>query len=80
MIGPFTLVDGGIWPHHEVEPRQSRLRLLNGAATRWNTMTTTSCGSGRPGCMWRVGRYARSRRGCRSVGLQVRLRPARLAW
>jgi FtsP/CotA-like multicopper oxidase with cupredoxin domain len=41
MIGPFTLVDGGIWPHHEVEPRQYRLRLLNGAATRWNTMTTT---------------------------------------
>jgi hypothetical protein len=28
----------------------------------------------------RVGRYVRSGSGCRSVGLQVRLRPVRLAW
>jgi len=34
FFGPFTVVNGGIWPHQEVEPRQYRLRLANGANAR----------------------------------------------
>jgi hypothetical protein len=36
-------------------------------------------GSGCPVRVW-VGGYARSGKACRSLGLRVRLRPARLAW
>jgi spore coat protein A len=34
FFGPFTLVNGTIWPYAEVEARQYRLRLLNGANAR----------------------------------------------
>jgi spore coat protein A len=34
FFGPFTLVNGTIWPHLPVEPRQYRLRLLNGSNAR----------------------------------------------
>jgi len=34
FYGPFTLVNGTIWPYVEVEPRQYRLRLLNGSNAR----------------------------------------------
>jgi hypothetical protein len=34
-FGPYTVVDGKIfWPHHEVEPRTYRLRVLNGSNAR----------------------------------------------
>lgn len=35
FFGPFTLVNGTIWPHLEVEPRQYRLRVLNGANAKF---------------------------------------------
>lgn len=34
FFGPFTLVNGTIWPYLPVEPRQYRLRLLNGSNSR----------------------------------------------
>ena len=34
FFGPFTLVNGTIWPHLPVEARQYRLRLLNGSNAR----------------------------------------------
>jgi spore coat protein A len=34
FFGPFTLVNGTIWPYAEVEARWYRLRLLNGANAR----------------------------------------------
>ena len=34
FFGPFTLVNGTIWPYLPVEARQYRLRLLNGANAR----------------------------------------------
>ncbi len=34
FFGPFTLVNGIIWPHLPVEARQYRLRLLNGSNAR----------------------------------------------
>lgn len=34
FTGPFTLVNGVIWPHLEVQPRWYRFRVLNGANTR----------------------------------------------
>jgi FtsP/CotA-like multicopper oxidase with cupredoxin domain len=33
-FGPYTVVNGKIWPHHEVEPRTYRLRVLNGSNAR----------------------------------------------
>lgn len=35
FYGPYTLVNGKIWPHLEVEPRQYRLRVINGANARF---------------------------------------------
>lgn len=34
FTGPYTLVNGVVWPHLEVEPRWYRFRLLNGASAR----------------------------------------------
>jgi len=34
LFGPFTLVNGTLWPHLPVEARQYRLRLLNGSNSR----------------------------------------------
>jgi spore coat protein A len=34
FFGPFTLVNGVIWPYADVEARRYRLRLLNGANAR----------------------------------------------
>jgi len=33
-FGPYTTVNGKIWPHYEVTPRTYRLRLLNGSNAR----------------------------------------------
>src|SRR6266576_5072386 len=35
VFGPFTLVNGTIWPYLPVEARQYRLRLLNGSNSRF---------------------------------------------
>jgi spore coat protein A len=35
FYGPYTLVNGVVWPYAEVEPRQLRLRLLNGSNGRF---------------------------------------------
>jgi spore coat protein A len=48
FYGPYTLVNGTIWPYADVEPRQYRLRLLNGSNGRFYRLklrvdgTTTS--------------------------------------
>lgn len=34
FFGPFTLVNGTIWPHLDVAPRQYRFRVLNGSNAR----------------------------------------------
>ncbi|TMF02801.1 MAG: phenoxazinone synthase, partial [Chloroflexi bacterium] len=34
FFGPFTMVNGTIWPHLPVESRQYRLRVLNGSNAR----------------------------------------------
>jgi FtsP/CotA-like multicopper oxidase with cupredoxin domain len=34
FTGPFTMVNGVIWPHLDVEPRWYRFRVVNGANTR----------------------------------------------
>jgi spore coat protein A len=34
FFGPFTLVNGTIWPYVSLEPRQYRLRVLNGSNAR----------------------------------------------
>lgn len=34
FFGPFTLVNGTVWPYLSVEPRPYRLRLLNGSNAR----------------------------------------------
>lgn len=34
FFAPFTLVNGTIWPHHEVEARTYRLRLINASNAR----------------------------------------------
>src|SRR5712692_8037551 len=34
FFGPFTLVNGTVWPHLPVEARQYRLRVLNGSNAR----------------------------------------------
>ena len=34
FTGPFTLVNGVIWPYHDVEPRRYRLRVLNASHLR----------------------------------------------
>jgi FtsP/CotA-like multicopper oxidase with cupredoxin domain len=33
-FGPYTVVNGKIWPYHEVEPRTYRFRVLNGSNAR----------------------------------------------
>src|SRR5437762_7135915 len=35
FVGPFTLINGTIWPYLPVEARQYRLRLLNGSNSRF---------------------------------------------
>jgi len=35
VTGPFTLVNGVIWPHLEVDPRWHRFRVLNSANARY---------------------------------------------
>jgi FtsP/CotA-like multicopper oxidase with cupredoxin domain len=34
FYGPFTMVNGTIWPHADVDARQYRLRVLNGSNSR----------------------------------------------
>ena len=34
FFGPYTLVNGTVWPHHEVKAESYRLRLLNGSNAR----------------------------------------------
>jgi FtsP/CotA-like multicopper oxidase with cupredoxin domain len=34
FFGPYTAVNGVIWPYHKVEPRQYRFRVLNGSNGR----------------------------------------------
>lgn len=38
FTGPFDAVNGVIWPHHDVDARWYRLRLLNAANTRTYTL------------------------------------------
>ncbi|HEV7828680.1 MAG TPA: multicopper oxidase domain-containing protein [Pseudonocardiaceae bacterium] len=38
FLGPFTLVNGVIWPHFDVEARWYRFRLLNASNSRFYTL------------------------------------------
>jgi spore coat protein A len=38
FFGDFILVNGQLWPYLDVEPRQYRLRLLNGSDSRFYTL------------------------------------------
>lgn len=53
--GPFTTVNGVIWPHHEVEPRWYRLRLANVSNVRpYQLSFTLEDGSPAPAGMVRL--------------------------
>jgi FtsP/CotA-like multicopper oxidase with cupredoxin domain len=39
FYGPFTLVNGGIWPHLDVDARWYRFRMVNGSNARFYEMT-----------------------------------------
>ncbi|KAA2256546.1 multicopper oxidase domain-containing protein [Solihabitans fulvus] len=41
FAGPFTLVNGGIWPHMVVEPRWYRFRVLNASNARTYRLALT---------------------------------------
>ncbi len=55
--GPYTLVNGTIWPYLDVEPAWYRFRLLNACNTRTYHMMIIDEGTGRPvkGAMRQIG-------------------------
>ena len=59
FFGPFTLVNGTIWPYVSVEPRSYRLRLLNGSNARtYRLLFLDEKGHVCPGSSSRSGRRA----------------------
>jgi FtsP/CotA-like multicopper oxidase with cupredoxin domain len=52
FFGPFTLVNGTIWPYAEVPPVPHRLRLLNGSNARFYRLTIESDGGTPPPDAW----------------------------
>ncbi|MEV6672112.1 O-aminophenol oxidase PhsA [Streptomyces sp. NPDC051162] len=55
--GPYTLVNGVIWPHLEVEARWYRFRLLNAANARIFQLRLVDEDTGEPvrGAAWQIG-------------------------
>lgn len=68
VSGPFTLVNGTVWPRVSVEPRWHRLRLLNGSNARLyrialHDATGSPTGAG-PRSRWRSTRKSSRPPGC----------------
>jgi len=62
FFGPYTLVNGVIWPKMSVQRRRYRLRLLNGSNARTyclKLVTDDGDGCFRRGFQWTSGRYVR---------------------
>jgi spore coat protein A len=56
FFGPYTLVNGKIWPKTEVEPRLYRLRILNGSNARtYRLMLLDNSGNGQHASIWQIG-------------------------
>lgn len=56
FFGPFTLVNGTIWPHADVEARQYRFRVLNGSNARtYRLVLLDEGGTPVPGIVKQIG-------------------------
>jgi FtsP/CotA-like multicopper oxidase with cupredoxin domain len=56
FFGPYTLVNGKIWPKAEVEPRLYRLRVLNGSNARtYRLMLIGDQGISQDTLIWQIG-------------------------
>jgi spore coat protein A len=56
FFGPYTLVNGKIWPKAKVEPRLYRLRLLNGSNARtYRLMLLDALGNSQHTVIWQIG-------------------------
>ncbi|GAA2722117.1 MULTISPECIES: O-aminophenol oxidase PhsA [Streptomyces] len=57
FTGPYTLVNGVIWPHLDVGARWYRFRLLNAANARGYRLALVDDESGQPveGVLWQIG-------------------------
>ncbi|NOS73196.1 MAG: multicopper oxidase family protein [Methyloglobulus sp.] len=56
FFGPYTLVNGKIWPKASVEPRLYRLRVLNGSNARtYRLMLLDAQGTSQHGFIWQIG-------------------------
>ncbi|MFI2242268.1 multicopper oxidase family protein [Streptomyces chrestomyceticus] len=57
FFGPYTLVNGKIWPYAEVEAGWYRFRLLNGSNSRTYQLRFLDEEAGRPvtGAVWQIG-------------------------
>jgi spore coat protein A, manganese oxidase len=55
FIGDYPVVNGKIWPRLELQPRIYRLRLVNGANTRFFNLSVTTDNSSTPPPFWVIG-------------------------
>ncbi|MEQ1636070.1 MAG: multicopper oxidase domain-containing protein [Methylococcales bacterium] len=56
FFGPYSLVNGKIWPKAEVEPRLYRLRVLNGSNARtYRLMLLDAQGNTQNSNIWQIG-------------------------
>ena len=55
FFGEFILVNGKVWPYLEVEPRQYRLRPLNGCDSRFLDLAFVKEGHDEPLCFYQIG-------------------------
>jgi spore coat protein A len=57
-FGPFTTVNGTVWPYVEVEPATYRFRILNGSNARTYRLVLTRDGEPDPGRITQIGTEA----------------------
>jgi FtsP/CotA-like multicopper oxidase with cupredoxin domain len=56
FFGPFTLVNGKIWPKADVEPRLYRFRVLNGSNARtYRLLLLDNLGNTQSNVIWQIG-------------------------
>jgi spore coat protein A len=56
FFGPYTLVNGKIWPKASIEPRLYRLRVLNGSNARtYRLMLLDEQGNSQHNLIWQIG-------------------------
>lgn len=56
FFGPYTLVNGKIWPKAVIEPRLYRFRVLNGSNARtYRLMLLDDQGNSQHGSIWQIG-------------------------